>query len=314
MLDDLDASLKALLVGQLPVINEQLALAESDVLFDAPTREFNSKRGGRATLSLYLYNVQENRHLRGRAWDRRFEDGAFSDYRPDVKLDCSYIVTAWANEVEDEHKLLAGAARVFFRHPQLPPEILQGSLLSIGPITTEVAQPESFKDAIDIWSVLDGDLKPSLRVTVTVPLDLNVPKPPAESSPPVTQPPRIDVSTVQAEALQGGATITGRVVKGGEPVVCAVVRVGHSTAVTDHDGRYTLRDVPRPTTQALMDDPDEAGKVAVLVAADRQLYMREQDLIKDATIEIGEGDTASSGGAEAGTQEGRSRPTKKKDT
>jgi len=314
MLQDLDESLKALLVEQLPVINEKIGADGFEVRFEAPTREFNGKRGGKATLSVYLYNVQENRHLRGRVWDRRFEDGVFTDYRPDVKLDCSYIVTAWANEVEDEHKLLSGAARVFFRHPQMPPGVLQGALKGVEPITTEVAQPESFKDAIDIWSVLDGDLKPSLRVTITVPLDLNVPKPPAESFPPVTQPPLIDVSTVRPEALEGRSVISGRVLRGGEPVVHAVVRVGHSTAVTNHDGWYTLRDVPQPTTQALMDDPVEAGKVAVLVAADRQLYMREQDLRKDPTIEIEEGDTASSGGAAASTQEGRSRPSKKKDT
>jgi hypothetical protein len=326
MLQDLDESLKALLVEQLPIINERIGSDGFDVRFEAPTREFNSKRGGKATLSVYLYNIQENRHLRGRIWDRRFEEGVFYDYRPDVKLDCSYIVTAWANEVEDEHRLLAGAARAFFRNPALCFKYLRGELkrcaLEVAgkedaadadtddvasSVTTEVAQPESFKDAIDIWSVLDGDLKPSLRVTVTVPLDLNVPRPDAEGAPPVTQLPDIQVEVIEARPLASRTTITGHVRRAGNPVAGAVVRVGHSTSVTDYDGRYTLRDIARPSTEQVMDDPDEAGKLAVLVAAERQLYLREQDLARDPTIELEEGDGPKGGGPDPDGRGGRGR-------
>jgi len=330
MLDDLDRSLRALLIEQLPIINERIGSDGFDVRFEAPTREFNGKRGGKAALSVYLYNIQENRHLRGRTWDRRFEDGVFFDYRPDVKLDCSYIVTAWANEVEDEHRLLAGAARAFFRNPALRFKYLHGDLKRaaleavgragaadaetnelVSTVTTDVAQPESFKDAIDIWSVLEGDLKPSLRVTVTVPLDLNVPAPDAEPAPPVTQLPDIHVEVIEARPLASRSTISGQVRRAGAPLAGAVVRVGRSTAVTDRDGRYTLRDVSPPSMQRPTEDADGAGKLAVLVAADRRLYLREQDLARDPTIELDETDGAQRGGGAPDGSEGRGRPPRR---
>jgi hypothetical protein len=296
MLEDLDTSLQALLAKELPLVNEKPN--GFAIRFEAPSREFNSKRGGNPALSLYLYNIQENRQMRGRTWQSRLEDGAFTTYRPDVKLDCSYMVTAWANEPDQEHRLLAAAARVFFRNPVLPKGLREGALNDAGVVTLQVAQPESFKDAIDIWSVIDGDLKPSLRVTVTIPLDLNEPPIPPAGTKPVLEglrfttadgegtpgmPPRSTINVV-ATVVRG---VVGRVTRGGVPVAGAQVRVGHSFTVTDTDGKYELRDLPKPTTQQLLDAGSEEAaleeikKVAILIAADREIYMREQVLSEE---------------------------------
>jgi hypothetical protein len=71
------------------------------------------------------------------------------------------------------------------------------------------------------------------------------------------------------------------------PVAGAQVRVGHSFTVTDTDGKYELRDLPKPTTQQLLDAGSEEAaleeikKVAILIAADREIYMREQVLSEE---------------------------------
>ncbi|MDX9708731.1 MAG: Pvc16 family protein [Trichloromonas sp.] len=50
-----------------------------------------------------------------------------------VRVDCSYLVTAWAanssgTPAYDEHRLLGEVMKVLPRHPVLPTSVLQGSL------------------------------------------------------------------------------------------------------------------------------------------------------------------------------------------
>src|SRR3970040_2114402 len=116
MLNELDETLRTLLMQDLPRVTERIEADGFDVSFDVPNREFRS-RLTRPTLSLYLYNIQENRDLRGRVWNITRNNGSVTTRRPPVRLDCNYMVTAWSNEVEDEHRLLTGAARVLVRNP-----------------------------------------------------------------------------------------------------------------------------------------------------------------------------------------------------
>jgi uncharacterized protein DUF4255 len=268
MLNDLDESLKALLVQDLPRVTERIEPDGFDVRFDVPNRDFRS-RLTRPTLCLYLYNIQQNRDLRGRTWTVSRRDGSVATRRPPVRLDCSYMVTAWSNEVEDEHRLLTGAARVLFRNPILPPEILQGGLIDGIDITTEVAQPEAFKDVVDIWSVLDNDLHPSVRVTVTIPLEVDVEyeSPPVHSngaglSGPGWRPPRTTPSRIEA-----------RVERDGKPVPDVLVRVDYSSDRTNERGEFVL-------------DKLKPGRQLVYVQVDGTFLELEADLTSEPVLEL----------------------------
>jgi hypothetical protein len=280
MLNELDESLKTLLVQDLPRVIERIEADGFDISFDVPNRDFRS-RLTRPTLSLYLYNIQENRDLRGRVWNVTRQNGSVTTKRPPVRLDCDYMVTAWSNEVEDEHRLLTGAARVLFRNPVLPADVLQGVLRDGIEITTEVAQPESFKDVVDIWSVLDNDLHPSVRVTVTVPLELDV----EYESPAVRG---HDVG-VDSPTWTPGPTkpmrMTGRVEQNGQPVVGALVRADYASATTDERGEYALNNVT-------------PGRQLFWVRVDGTFYQMEVDLPKDNVITLPAAETPpeSSGG------------------
>jgi hypothetical protein len=268
MLDDLDRTLRALLIDDLPRVIEKIEADGFEVRFDVPNREFRS-RLSKPTLNLYLYNIQENRDMRGRTWDQGRTNGSVTTRRPPVRLDCSYLVTAWSNEVEDEHRLLTGAARVLFRNPTLPEEVLQGALADGYAITTEVAQPESLKDIVDVWSVLDNDLRPSVRVTVTVPLEVEV----EYHTPPVLEGRFLGPDPSYMPPNEDPVRMEGTLLRDGKPVANARMRVELSSSITDDKGTYVLRSV-RP------------GKRTVFVDVDGVFHQFQAELPGDGNIDL----------------------------
>jgi hypothetical protein len=286
MLNELDETLRTLLMQDLPRVTERIEADGFDVSFDVPNREFRS-RLTRPTLSLYLYNIPENRDLRGRTWNITRNNGSVTTRRPPVRLDCNYMVTAWSNEVEDEHRLLTGAARVLFRNPILPQDVLQGELAGDIEIMTEVAQPESFKDVVDIWSVLDNDLHPSVRVKITVPLELDV----EYTTTAVTG---HDIGMDEPTWKPGPTRpmrITGRVERDGQPVAGALVRADLSSATTDEKGEYTLNRVT-------------PGKQLLWVRADEEFHQFEVELPRDTNITLPSAPAEAAGTAETAPDPG----------
>lgn len=288
MLNDLDESLRLLLIQDLPRVTERIEATGFDVSFEVPNREFRS-RLTRPTLSLYLYNIQENRDFRGRVWGAARHNGSVTTHRPAVRLDCQYMITAWSNEVEDEHRLLTGAARVLFRNPVLPPGILQGALSDGYEITTEVAQPDNFKDVVDIWTVLDNDLHPSVRVKVTIPLELDV----EYTTPSVTG----HGLNMDSPDWHPGPTspirFSGRVEQDGKPVTGALIRIDYASGTTDDRGEFALNNVT-------------PGRQLVWVRANGNFYQMEGDIPKDRvfTLPPGEGPASQDAPAEAPPSQG----------
>ena len=78
MLNDLDETLKVLLQQELPRVMERIEAGGFDIRFEAPNREFRA-RLTRPTISLFLYNIQENRDLRGQVWQRSRSAGDRTD-------------------------------------------------------------------------------------------------------------------------------------------------------------------------------------------------------------------------------------------
>lgn len=247
MLDDLDRTLRDLLIEEMPRVVERIEPDGFDIEFDVPNREFTS-RLTRPTLNLFLFNIQENRE-RGRGpWTTERSNGTGVTSRPPVRLDCSYMATAWSNEVEDEHRLLTGAARVFFRNPFLTEAMLQGSIPTNLEIRTEVAQPAAMKDVIDLWSVLDNDLKPSIRITVTVPLELEMSEQASlVSDHGIEMPP-----PTGAFGLARAYRIEGRVTRAGQPVAGARIRIDRSSATSRDDGTFELRQITPGAKEVLI--------------------------------------------------------------
>ncbi|MGC9397764.1 MAG: DUF4255 domain-containing protein [Anaerolineae bacterium] len=169
MIEALDEALRRLLIRELPVQN-----GEVDIQFDQPDRRW-SARLTRPTLNLFLYDLRENARLRHPSppWRVQSTDGAGAvQQRQAVRLDVHYVITAWANEPEDEHRLLSRTLMALFRHPNLPEDVLPEALQDQpAPIQMQAAQSDELRDTSFFWSALDNEVRPAIVCTVTFALN-----------------------------------------------------------------------------------------------------------------------------------------------
>jgi len=145
-----------------------------ELVFDAPTKDWVSRRSGPA-VDLYLYDIREDLERRVPAWeDVKDEAGERTTDRrlPPRRYRLAYLVTAWTQRPEDEHRLLSALLACFIRNSMLKPGELIGDLAESDlPLYIDVAQPPTQDRSLaDVWSALGGELKPSLDVIVTAPM------------------------------------------------------------------------------------------------------------------------------------------------
>jgi Pvc16 N-terminal domain len=174
---------------------EALQGTSVEVVFDAPTKDWAARRNA-PTLDAYLYDIREDLGRRAVGqWDVTDEEGgAISGRaRPLRFFKLSYLITAWTQRPEDEHRLLAAILGGFLRWNSLPAYALTGSLseqpMAI-PVTIALPPPQD-RAISDIWSALGGELKPSLDLVVTAPFDPYQLQPVAL---PVSEPLRLSVN------------------------------------------------------------------------------------------------------------------------
>src|SRR3954463_8098846 len=127
MLHELDTALRTLVERELG--------EESDVEidFDAPTKEWASHRN-RPTIDIYLYDIrQDTTRYQFGTIEHRGSDRLVTARRPMPKFfRIAYLVTAWTQRAEDEHRLLSGLMSTFLMHETIPAELLTGSLSDVG--------------------------------------------------------------------------------------------------------------------------------------------------------------------------------------
>ena len=168
MLADLDHTLKQFLVQALPIKN-----GEVEVSFVAPTRDWAAARS-RPTINLYLFHIEENTELRRHEWRVEKKEGQATRRRAPFRINLTYMITAWASDPEDEHRLLWRLLAVLLQHPDLPAEALQGDLQEAAePIKTGLLPRESLPNPVDLWNALGNTLRPALFYQVVLPLDVS---------------------------------------------------------------------------------------------------------------------------------------------
>lgn len=176
MLADLDKTIRKLLVDELPIKN-----GEIDISFDQPKREWSS-RIVKPTINLFLYDVRENNVLRQHQWERlnnglQANGGSASldqvkQKRTPMRIDGSYMLTTWAADPQDEHRLLTRSMLTLFRFPILPAQRLIGSLKNPHyDIQARLASHDKLTNPTDVWNVLDNEIHPSVSYVITLALD-----------------------------------------------------------------------------------------------------------------------------------------------
>ena len=86
-----------------------------EIAFDAPTKDWSAALTG-PTVNLFLYDLRESADRRPIEWEPRRVDGVTRELRPPLRVDVSYVATAWAREVEDEHRLLSQMLAVLYAY------------------------------------------------------------------------------------------------------------------------------------------------------------------------------------------------------
>lgn len=173
MFDDVDEALRRLLLRELPVRSNEI-----DIAFHQPKPDWSS-RLNRPTVNLFLYNVRENNRLRQAQPYWQVEDnqnGTATRRRSAVRVDLDYMVTAWASEPDDEHRLLGRTLMVFFRTPYLPEAVLpEGLYDQPSPISLIAARYEFMERPSDLWNSLGNQWRPAIFVQVTVAVQPDTP-------------------------------------------------------------------------------------------------------------------------------------------
>ncbi|WP_109506979.1 DUF4255 domain-containing protein [Nocardioides speluncae] len=194
MISEVDDALREL------VRTEALAESDVEVVFDAPTKDWAARRNA-PTVNLYLYDIREDLRRRELGWSEvHDEDGIIIGRRPAPRFfKMSYLLTAWTQRPEDEHRLLDNLLRTFLLYDALPKHLVTGRLaeprLDV-PLTIGRPPPEDRAFA-DVWSALGGELKPSLDLVVDAPVDRGIVYP---AGPPVDDGIYLDVG----DTVDGG--------------------------------------------------------------------------------------------------------------
>ncbi|GAA1660443.1 hypothetical protein GCM10009765_07370 [Fodinicola feengrottensis] len=167
MIHEVDEALREL------VRSRALPGNEVEVAFEAPTKDWAARRNA-PTVNIYLYDIREDMRKRSRGMINAYDDlGKIeSRHMPPRHIKLSYLLTAWTQRPEDEHRLLSALLTSLLSYEEMPRELLTGSLAQIGrPVAVTVAlPPPEDRSFADVWTALGGELKPSLDVVISAPV------------------------------------------------------------------------------------------------------------------------------------------------
>ncbi|GAA1061610.1 DUF4255 domain-containing protein [Agromyces bracchium] len=167
MIGEIDDAIRAL------VRRSEGIAADIEVALDAPTKEWAARRNA-PTVDLFLYDIREDTRRREHGFTEvRDEHGVVTSRIPAPRFfKLSYLVTAWTQRPDDEHRLLDALLRCFLQYDAVPDSFVVDTLAETGlPCSINVALPPPEDRAFaDVWSSLGGELKPSLDVVITAPM------------------------------------------------------------------------------------------------------------------------------------------------
>src|SRR5215216_1297654 len=123
---EVDEALRAL------VRAEALDGSDVEVVFDAPTKDWAARRNA-PTVNMYLYDIREDlrRRERGLVNDYDGRGAVVSRRQTPRHFKITYLITAWTQRPEDEHRLLSALLYCFLRNETIPQELLSGRLAEI---------------------------------------------------------------------------------------------------------------------------------------------------------------------------------------
>lgn len=217
MIHDVDACLSALLKA------EALRDTEAAVVFDAPTTTWAARRTG-PTIDVFLYDLREDVTRReAQTRPERDENGRITGRRRGTRFfKLSYLLTAWTNRPEEEHRLLGQLLEALLSFDRIPERHLRGRLRDSTVLLSLALPAGPDRSLSDLWNALGGEMKPSLDLVVGVAVEPAMTYPVGE---PVTVGPQVRVvrrggapqaaERAAADRAPAGRTAADRAADGG---------------------------------------------------------------------------------------------------
>lgn len=170
MLQDIDKTLENIIYDR-----GNIARRDVDIAFDQPTGEW-SARISRPTLNCWCFDIRENLQLRSAGMKIEQNGNRAQKSFPARRMDVTYLISAWAREVEDEHNLLWRALSTLKRMPHWRPQDCVDNLRYQSrnmPILVADMTEAPFNFA-DLWGVLENQMKLGFIFRLTVELETDI--------------------------------------------------------------------------------------------------------------------------------------------
>ena len=176
MINFIDRALERYLRDEVPLRESNIGLA-----FEPPDKDWGSGLN-RPTVNVFLWDVARSERAEATGLDERLGTEGIERRRACQRVEFRYLITAWATEVADEHRLLGDVLRTILAKRELPRDVMPEGLVE-GPCRVFV-ESEDQRQRGDFWSALGGKYKPAIRVMVSalVPVDDWKLAPPAPTS------------------------------------------------------------------------------------------------------------------------------------
>ncbi len=245
-------------------------LPNADIKFVTPMKGYSVSN---VTVNLFLLEVKENRVLRDPLPIYDFIAGVFTRKQPPMRVDVSYVVTAWSSsvtgQIQEEHDLLAQALGWLNCYPTIPQALLPNQPF---PVMMFTAVPDERLNLSEFWNALGIPPRAAFTLTATVALDL---APVAPVGPPVESKEMVYKKLLAPETLgptiDEGIEIGGVVTHNGIGVQGVTIQIASLglTTTSDAQGRFRLSILKSGTysLQATKGNSSASKPVAVPPAA-----------------------------------------------
>ena len=247
MIDQLSQTLKNILKEFIDV----------DFSFDIPKENYAPEPD---TINLYLYDIHENRQLRDPVPIYKIVNGLYEKRKPPLRIDCSYMLTAWSSQGGDtaslrEHEILSQAFLWLSGFPEIPRDYLpddwkdeSNKYYQPFPVCLSVAQQDGVKQPGDFWAALGSPPRPYLNVVVIISMDVHYGESDslAQTITKITQYEQLHKPETREEEIR----IFGQIINSDEPPTgipnakVTIVELKRKTK-SDENGNYSFNNIPR---------------------------------------------------------------------
>lgn len=117
------------------------------------------------TINLYLFRIEENPFAKNRAWQPVGDDVL---QKTPLSLNLYYVITPYAKEQEDGHRILGQAMRIFYDHAILEPALLGEPLRhTADPLKLDLCA-FNLEDLTRVWNAFNQQYRLSVCYQVRI--------------------------------------------------------------------------------------------------------------------------------------------------